>query len=53
VKGSVDYRFPLLYPDLALWRLAYLQRIKGNLFYDAGQGVTEAAPGTSTRWAST
>jgi hypothetical protein len=43
VKGSVDYRLPILYPDLALWRLVYLQRIKGNLFYDAGQGVTEGA----------
>ncbi len=43
VKGSVDYRFPILYPDLALWRLAYLQRLKGNLFYDAGQGVTEGS----------
>jgi hypothetical protein len=41
VKGSADYRLPLLYPDLALWRLAYLQRIKGNLFFDAGQGLTE------------
>ncbi|CAA9313098.1 MAG: hypothetical protein AVDCRST_MAG56-6431 [uncultured Cytophagales bacterium] len=41
VKGSADYRLPILYPDLAFWRLAYLQRIKGNLFFDAGQGVAE------------
>ncbi|MBD0260266.1 MAG: hypothetical protein ICV83_31505, partial [Cytophagales bacterium] len=43
VKGSLDYRLPILYPDLALWRLVYLQRIKGNLFYDAGRGVTEGS----------
>jgi hypothetical protein len=41
VKGSVDYRLPLLYPDLAFWRLVYLQRLKGNLFFDAGRGLTE------------
>jgi hypothetical protein len=36
LKGSLDYRFPILYPDLAIWRLAYLQRIKANVFGDAG-----------------
>jgi hypothetical protein len=36
----VDYRFPILYPDLSLDRLLYIQRIKGNLFYDRGMGIT-------------
>ncbi len=39
-KVSIDYRFPILYPDLSLSRLLYIQRIKGNLFYDAGSGIT-------------
>ncbi len=39
LKGSVDYRFPILYPDLSLGRWFYIQRLKGNLFYDAGWGM--------------
>ncbi len=34
--ASADYKFPLMYPDLALGRWLYIQRIKGNLFADAG-----------------
>lgn len=31
---SVEYRLPLLYPDWAIGRWFYLQRIKANLFFD-------------------
>ena len=34
--GSVSYGLPLLYPDLALWRLAYIQRISATAFFDYG-----------------
>jgi hypothetical protein len=33
---SVDYKFPVAYPDLRLGPVLYLQRIKANLFYDYG-----------------
>ena len=31
---SVDYRFPVCYPDLALGRILYVKRLKANLFMD-------------------
>lgn len=37
-KASVNYAFPLAYPDLALGSLLYLKRLKTNLFYDHGIG---------------
>jgi hypothetical protein len=33
-KYSVDYSFPLLYPDLSFGPFAYLKRIHATLFYD-------------------
>jgi hypothetical protein len=33
-KASVDYAFPLLYPDLKLGKLAYIQRLRMDVFYD-------------------
>jgi hypothetical protein len=38
VKGSVNYAFPIAYPDLSLGPFFYLKRIKTNLFYDYGIG---------------
>jgi hypothetical protein len=37
-SASVDYRFPIADPDLAIGRMLYIQRLKGNLFGDFGQG---------------
>ena len=37
-QGSANYALPLLYPDLHLGPLVYLQRIKVNCFYDYGFG---------------
>lgn len=34
---TLQYAFPIWYPDLALGPLLYFQRLKGNLFYDDGQ----------------
>lgn len=31
---SVDYKFPFLYPDLSIGKLAYIKRLKSSLFYD-------------------
>jgi hypothetical protein len=33
-KMSANYHFPLLYPDWGFGNILYLQRIRGNLFYD-------------------
>lgn len=37
-KLSIDYKFPLLYPDLRIGPVLYLKRIKTNFFYDYGVG---------------
>lgn len=31
---AVNYKFPVLYPDLSLSSIAYMKRIKANLFFD-------------------
>lgn len=33
-KFSANYHFPIAYPDLGLAGIIYLQRLRGNLFYD-------------------
>ncbi|MEJ2055071.1 MAG: hypothetical protein P8X42_14215 [Calditrichaceae bacterium] len=40
--GSVNYGLPLVYPDLHIGGYFYLKRIKANLFYDFGIGVTNS-----------
>jgi Tol biopolymer transport system component len=35
-RVSVDYKLPIVYPDLRLGPVLYLQRIKANFFYDYG-----------------
>ncbi len=32
--STVDYKFPLIYPDLSIGKLAYIKRVKTSLFYD-------------------
>jgi hypothetical protein len=36
---TLQYAFPIWYPDLALGPFLYFQRLKGNLFYDDGQST--------------
>ncbi len=38
-KMSFDYAFPILYPDISLGPLAYIKRIKMNIFYDHAYGT--------------
>lgn len=38
---AVNYKFPIAYPDLSIGPLAYIKRIKANLFFDSGTGVTK------------
>ncbi len=35
---SVNYTFPIWYPDLSLGSLSYFKRLRGNLFYDHSEG---------------
>ena len=37
-KITVDYAFPLLYPDISVGPFIYIKRIKANLFYDHAYG---------------
>ncbi len=37
---SLNYKFPFAYPDLAFGPVLYLKRLKANLFYDGGKGIT-------------
>lgn len=39
---GVNYAFPICYPDWSLGKLAYIQRITGNLFYDQSNTMAEA-----------
>lgn len=36
VKATLEYAFPVLYPDLNLGAFMYMKRIHGALFYDRG-----------------
>ena len=38
---SANYALPLLYPDLALGNMLYIQRVRANAFYDFGHGTTD------------
>jgi hypothetical protein len=35
---SANYKLPIFYPDFSLTSLAYLKRLKANLFYDYARG---------------
>lgn len=42
LKVGFNYGFPLFYPDKAISGLAFIKRIKANLFYDYGRfGITQ------------
>ncbi|MCK3686059.1 hypothetical protein [Maribellus sp. YY47] len=34
VVGNIDYKFPLLYPDLSIGGLSYIKRITASVFFD-------------------
>jgi hypothetical protein len=37
-KLSLDYVFPIAYPDWQVWRAAFFQRFRGSIFYDYAVG---------------
>jgi len=47
---AVNYKFPVFYPDFSLSSLAYLKRVKANLFFDYAAGSHFGADET---WNST
>ncbi|HAP59828.1 MAG TPA: hypothetical protein DCR93_10115, partial [Cytophagales bacterium] len=46
--GSFRYHLPVLYPDLALWHLAYIQRVSLTGFFDYGYFTTGIGEETFT-----
>jgi Tol biopolymer transport system component len=50
--ASANYQVPVLYPDFALGSVAFVQRLRCNVFYDYGRGIlndrtiTMRSPGT-------
>jgi len=45
-KFSIDYKLPVLYPDLNIGPIVYIKRLKANLFYDYAQGNSPAGINT-------
>lgn len=50
--ASANYQLPVLYPDLSLGSVAFVQRLRWNVFYDYSRGtlnentITMRSPGT-------
>lgn len=42
-KAAIDYKLPLLYPDLRIGPLIYIRRFSANLFYEYGLGLNIAS----------
>lgn len=47
LRASVDYSFPLCYPDWRLTSLFYIKRFKTNVFYDGAWTFTNTGKNTS------
>ncbi len=39
-KGGIDYSMPLINVSIPLWKLVYIKRFIGTVFYDYGAGIT-------------
>ena len=37
MKFGINYHLPLLYPDIPIGGLAFIKRVKANVFYDRAQ----------------
>ena len=48
-KFTLDYSFPLIYPDLSIGPVTYIKRIRANLFMDIANGskIYDARTGTT------
>jgi hypothetical protein len=49
VSLKADYAFPVVMPDLSVGALAYIRRVRANLFYDLGLNQTLADGGWSAQ----
>jgi hypothetical protein len=47
-KYSIDYVFPIVYPDFSAGSLLYLKRIRGNFFIDYMKGIQKYVSETLT-----
>ena len=47
---SANYHFPIAYPDFGFANLVYLQRLRGNLFYDYSTAYTGYFSGPKKSW---
>lgn len=43
-KLGINYRFPMWYPDKAIEGLAFIKRLKGNIFFDYGRFTVDSFP---------
>ncbi len=48
LKLTADYVFPIIYPDLNIWHLLYIKRIKAAVFYDHGIDYNVQVPSGET-----
>ncbi len=48
-KMGFNYSFPIVYPDVAIGPLAFIKRIKGNVYYDVGRVEVNSFPFTQGR----
>ena len=39
-KGGIDYALPVINMSASIWKLTYIKRINGALFFDYGRGKT-------------
>ncbi|MCO5236097.1 MAG: hypothetical protein M9933_07475 [Chitinophagaceae bacterium] len=44
-KGSINYHFPLVYPDWGFAQLVYFSRLRANLFFDYAGTKSRQRPG--------
>lgn len=52
VAFKADYAFSILSPDLALWQLIYIRRLRANLFYDLTRNQAAKETGWTTQSSS-
>lgn len=48
IKLSANYHFPIAYPDFGVGNIVFLQRLRGNVFYDHGQLYNDAKTASRT-----
>jgi hypothetical protein len=49
ISASVDYVFPILYPDLKIGPVFYFKRVRASLFYDYARGTDILSSSNGTK----